>query len=148
MVPLVAVTLALQLAALSSPSPQCLPRGDGLVCGYQCIANLTTAACAQTPEGLCAKTPSQVACWDPPPDVRWMLATDETLPRPACVTRDGNIACGFHCVTTLSDVACANTPFGACRASFGACSASTRPRRSAGRWRRRRSSSRRAASRR
>ena len=63
-------------------------RTTSLVCGYHCASNLNGAACAQTPDGLCASTPSQVVCWDPPPDVRWLMSTRDDLPPPKCVTSD------------------------------------------------------------
>lgn len=111
----IAVGLALDIAA----APTCLSRFDQMACGYHCTANLTQLACAQTPAGLCAKTPSHVVCWDPPPDVRQLLAADPDLPRPTCVSGISQVACGFHCVQAFGKVACADTPLGACAARFG-----------------------------
>src|SRR3954451_3529041 len=99
--------------------PQCISQSSQLVCGYHCVANLERAACSQTPEGLCAKTPSRVVCWDPPADVRQMLRSDPDVPRPTCVTGLRGAACGFHCVKDGGNVACADTPMGACIGTFG-----------------------------
>ncbi len=109
------LVVALQVAA----APTCVTLGDRIACGYHCVASATQLACAQTPDGLCDKSGGHVVCWDPPPDVRRLLAADEDLPRPSCVSRGNQVACGFACARTLSRAACANTPFGACEASFG-----------------------------
>lgn len=106
-------------------APRCVTAGNGqLACGYQCTSNLDELACAQTPEGLCASTPSQVACWDPPPDVRVLLdearaGQRDDVPRPQCITSLNGVACGFYCVQSGDTVACANTPMGACATRFG-----------------------------
>ena len=114
--------LALWLTALSlnvAAGPTCISRDNQIACGYQCTSNLESLACAQTADGLCAATPTKVGCWDPPPDIRQLLAADPTVPRPSCVVRGASVACGFNCTTTLTKAACANTPMGNCLARFG-----------------------------
>jgi hypothetical protein len=101
-------------------APSCLRQGDRLVCGFHCTSNLNQAACAQTPEGLCAATPSQVVCWDPPPDVRLVMQSRDDLPQPSCITSVNGAACGYYCERTGDRVGCAATPMGACATRFGA----------------------------
>jgi hypothetical protein len=114
-----ALVIALGLALDVAAAPTCISRFDQMACGYQCTANLTQLACAQTADGLCAKTPSRVVCWDPPPDVRQLLRARPELPRPRCISGIGRVACGFHCVQAFGKVACADTPLGACADRFG-----------------------------
>src|SRR5438067_426293 len=110
--------LALILDVVAAPT--CVTRGSDVACGYKCTSNLDKLQCAQTAEGLCASTPSMVTCWDPPPDVRLMLQSRrDNLPQPTCITSLGRAACGFYCVRSGNQVACANSPFGACATRFG-----------------------------
>ena len=104
-----------------NPAPTCTRLNDQLVCGFHCTSNLNQAACAQTPEGLCAATPNQVVCWDPPPDVRMIMHSDraDELPQPSCITSVNGAACGYDCERTGDQVACAATPLGACATRFG-----------------------------
>ena len=99
-------------------TPTCIRENDHLACGFHCVSNLETAACAQTPEGLCAATPNQVVCWDPPPDVRELMHARDDLPQPTCVTTINQAACGYDCAQTGDQVGCAATPFGACSTRF------------------------------
>jgi len=108
------LVVALQVAA----APTCVSLFDRTVCGYHCVSSVTDVACARTPEGLCASLGGRVTCWDPPPDVRALLASHPEVPRPTCLSRGNDVACGFACARTLSHAACANTPLGACEASF------------------------------
>jgi hypothetical protein len=101
------------------PAPSCVRLGDRLVCGFHCTSNMNQAACSQTPEGLCAATPSQVVCWDPPPDVRLIMQSRDDLPQPSCITSINGAACGYFCERTGDSVACAATPMGACATRFG-----------------------------
>ena len=102
------------------PAPSCVRQNDRLVCGFHCTSNLNQAACAQTPEGLCAATPTEVVCWDPPPDVRMIMQSRaDELPQPSCITSINGAACGYFCERTGDEVACAATPFGACATRFG-----------------------------
>ena len=110
--------LALILDVVAAPT--CVTRGSQVACGYQCTSNLDRLQCAQTPEGLCASTPNMVTCWDPPPDVRVLLQSRrDDVPQPTCITSLGRAACGFHCVRSGNQVACANSPMGACATRFG-----------------------------
>src|SRR6478609_7879793 len=102
-----------------NPAPSCVRLGDRLACGFHCVSNLNQVACAQTPEGLCAATPSQVVCWDPPPDVRLVMQSRDDLPQPSCITSINGAACGYDCERTGDQVACAATPMGACATRFG-----------------------------
>ena len=102
-----------------NPAPSCVRLGDRLACGFHCVSNLNQVACAQTPEGLCAATPSQVICWDPPPDVRFVMQSRDDLPQPSCITSINGAACGYYCERTGDRVACAATPMGACATRFG-----------------------------
>jgi hypothetical protein len=112
-----ALLLALLLDLNAAPS--CIARDGQLACGFHCTSNLTQLACARTPEGLCTATPDHVVCWDPPPDVRWLLQTRDDITLPRCISSTSQAACGFACVQSGSRVACANTPMGACGSRFG-----------------------------
>jgi hypothetical protein len=95
-------------------APQCLSNGNVTACGYQCTATRKGVACAKTPEGLCAHG----VCWDPAPDVRWLLANDDDVERPTCVVSLREAACGFHCLKQVDGrVRCSQTPEGACHAN-------------------------------
>jgi hypothetical protein len=116
---LIVVSFALDIVG-GGVAPTCTRLNDHLVCGFHCTSNLNQAACAQTPEGMCAATPSQVVCWDPPPDVRMIMHSDrDDLPQPSCITSINGAACGYDCQRTGDQVACAATPMGACATRFG-----------------------------
>jgi hypothetical protein len=116
---LIVLGFALDIVA-GSPAPSCTRLNDHLVCGFHCTSNLNQAACSQTPEGMCAATPNQVVCWDPPPDVRMIMHSDrDDLPQPSCITSINGAACGYDCQRTGDEVACASTPMGACATRFG-----------------------------
>ena len=116
---LMVVGLAFDLVA-GGPAPACTRENGQLVCGFHCTSNMDQAACAQTPEGLCAATPTQVTCWDPPPDVRMIMQSrPDDLPQPSCITSINGAACGYFCERTGDQVGCAATPFGACATRFG-----------------------------
>jgi hypothetical protein len=63
---------------------------------------------------VCAATLTQLDCFEPAPDVGWLLAHDRTIERRMCLTNGDEVACGFHCAETDDHVACAATPEGAC----------------------------------
>jgi hypothetical protein len=111
------LVVALQVTTASAPT--CVSAQGQMACGYHCTSNLNQMACSATPEGLCDSTPSRVACWDPPADVRMLMATRDDLPQPTCVRTLDKVACGFHCVRTNSQVACSDSPMGACMTRFG-----------------------------
>src|SRR5262245_13845851 len=99
--------LALVLDLVAAPS--CV-RGPGgqVACGYKCTSNLDKLACAQTPDGMCVATPNRVVCWDPPPDVRILMAGPrrDELPQPMCMTSVNDAACGYYCVRAGGRVVC------------------------------------------
>ena len=116
---LIVVGFALDLVG-GGVAPTCTRLNDHLVCGFHCTSNLNQAACSQTPEGMCAATPNQVVCWDPPPDVRMIMHSgSDDLPQPSCITSINGAACGYDCQRTGDAVACASTPMGACATRFG-----------------------------
>lgn len=108
----------LLLSAALAQAPQCVTSNGARVCGFSCLDNGATAQCAQTPEGVCAKNSSVVTCFDPP---LWLKPLSlGALPKPACVSEGGNLACGYDCKREGGRVACAQTPKGLCQASYGA----------------------------
>lgn len=109
--------LTLLLSAVLAQEPQCLTAGGTRVCGYSCVENGVEARCAKTPDGVCGKNASQVTCFDPP---MWLkpLAMG-TLPKPACLSFGGNLACGYDCKREGSIILCAQTPKGVCATKFG-----------------------------
>lgn len=110
--------LPLVLGVVLSQAPQCVTSNGARVCGYSCVENGSTAACAQSPQGVCAKNASQVTCFDPP---LWLGALNlKDLPKPACVSDGANLACGYDCKREGGRVACAQTPKGRCEAHYGA----------------------------
>jgi hypothetical protein len=120
--PIVIAVMQLYVLALilDMVAPTCATLGSQIACGYKCISSTDRVQCAQTPEGLCAKTPSMLTCWDPPPDVRMLLAAHrDDVPQPSCLTAFGKVACGFYCARAGNQVACANSPMGACATRFG-----------------------------
>jgi hypothetical protein len=112
MLPLVLVGLFLDVG------PVCLTVGKTKACGYQCVREGKTALCTQTPAGFCATQGSRGACFDPAPDVSWLLANDDTIERPQCMVSLKEVACGFHCLKMVDGrVRCAQTPEGVCHAN-------------------------------
>jgi len=96
-----------------TPRPTCLPRSGQIACGYHCESrDGGEVQCAATPDGICVATSRGVTCFDPP--VAAYCADDRPLPRPRCVTVDGNAACGYGCAARNGEVACAQTPGGTC----------------------------------
>jgi hypothetical protein len=111
------MTAVLAVALFLDLQPKCVSSQDVTACGYQCVTAMKTAACAKAPQGVCASTGFQVACYDPSPDVRWLLANDPDVERPSCISSTHAVACGFHCMRQGSAVKCAQTPEGACHAN-------------------------------
>jgi hypothetical protein len=111
--------LALALSLLPA-APTCLTNYGYTACGYGCLAAHGAVACAATPSGICTATSDAsispgVVCWDPP---EWVRAHyGDKVPAPVCASRGGKTACGYHRVTHGSDVECAASPDGICRAS-------------------------------
>ncbi|MFZ5439927.1 MAG: hypothetical protein ACOZQL_07945 [Myxococcota bacterium] len=109
--------LALLLVVLAQ-APQCVTVGGARVCGYGCIENGSTAACAKSPQGVCARSGSQLTCFDPP---QWLAPLKlGATPKPSCAVDGGNVACGYDCKREGGRVACAQTPKGVCEAHYGA----------------------------
>ncbi len=104
------------IAVLSQTGPKCVTTGSTRVCGYDCAENGATAQCAQTPSGVCGKNSSAVLCFDPG---LWLTPLYPSIPRPACISEGGNIACGYDCKREGGKASCAQTPKGACVAQYG-----------------------------
>ncbi len=105
------------VSVLAQTGPKCVTTGGTRTCGYECVENGSTAACAQTPQGVCTKNVSGVTCFDPP---LWLSALNlGGLPKPTCVTDGGNLACGYDCKREGGRVACAQTPKGLCTIAYG-----------------------------
>ncbi len=95
------------------PRPKCLTRAGAIACGYDCASREGDRVyCASTPDGICVATSRTTVCWDPP--VYAYCADGKPLPRPKCVTIDGNAACGYGCADRNGEIACAQTPGGRC----------------------------------
>lgn len=96
----------------SAPQAECMCRQGACACGYRCTGHGDTVRCASTPDGVCLGTSRGITCWDPEPTT--YCASQEPLPRPACVSVDGNVACGYACEARNGQMACASTPAGRC----------------------------------
>ncbi len=95
------------------PPAQCMTRTGSIACGYRCASlDGGEVRCASTPDGICVATPRGVTCWDPPTAAYCL--DDKPLPRPKCVTVEGNAACGYGCAARNGEIACAQTPGGMC----------------------------------
>lgn len=100
---------ALVLLTLSQ-TPECRTSGLQTACGFHCRAELDQVMCAQTPQGTCERVEGKLVCWDPPEEVRLHSPTS----RPDCRMKYGEIACGFSCGTSETQLACTSTPWGVC----------------------------------
>jgi hypothetical protein len=96
---------------------ECLTRSGKTACGFHCVASDGQVKCAQTPQGVCSVSSGVVVCWDPPPVLRRVFV--DRVPPPSCVSTSYQTACGYSCETSNDRVACAQTPFGRCRAREG-----------------------------
>ena len=98
-------------------APVCVSNGKLRACGYQCVRDGKNVVCAQTPDGFCQTSGNRGACWDPAPDVSWMLQ-DPDVERPQCMASLREVACGFHCIKHVDGrVRCALTPIGVCHSN-------------------------------
>lgn len=96
------------------PPAQCQSKQGQLACGYHCQTRETgDVRCANTPDGICVATRLGITCWDPP--VFAYCADSRPLPRPLCMTVDGNAACGYGCKARNGVIRCAQTPGGQCQ---------------------------------
>lgn len=109
--------LSLTLLASAPPQVTCLYANGETVCGYACRASSTGARCASTPYGTCSLFNDEVTCVDPLP-ASIHHPPDEGL-APECKEARGKTACGFNCLVSNGNVACAKTPYGLCREHFG-----------------------------
>ena len=114
---LAALVSALTLAVLSAApaeagGPTCRSIDGHIACGYQCKSDGQRVRCAQTPQGSCQVLDGQAVCFDPPPHI--VRIYGEALPAPECKAIDGQVACGYRCVTQFGKVKCARTPAGVC----------------------------------
>lgn len=98
-----------------TPDPECKTSGTQQDCGYHCRAELGEVRCARTPEGFCTRIAGQLACWDPPEEVRLHGAGKATA---TCSAKRSDVACGFACLDSPSNQACTQTPWGACVTRF------------------------------
>ena len=106
------VLYLLTLLPASPAAPTCLTNFGKTACGYHCRAAHGEVACAKTSAGVCDATEKKLVCWDPSDIVRAHYG--DAVPRPACLTRSGNIRCGYHCQASDSEIRCAWTPDGIC----------------------------------
>lgn len=95
-------------------APVCKTKYREVACGYACLTSPNRVACAQTPFGVCATRFDQVQCWDPSAAVLHH-SSPQALRGAKCLQTDKTIACGYHCLRSYQDVACAQTPQGHCR---------------------------------
>lgn len=108
------------LAAASgarADAPECVTAGGKTVCGYDCLVAYGQARCAATPDGVCGSGYGKLVCWDPPAYVVRHYGDD--LPQAECLADDGDISCGYGCISGYRHVACSQTPAGACGAWSG-----------------------------
>ena len=117
--PLAAIALLGTLAAAGTAvsAPECLTSSGKTACGFHCVASDGDVRCSQTIEGTCSTASNIVTCWDPPAVLRRSLG--DRLPKASCTTSYGQTACGYACESNSDRVACAQTPFGACKAAEG-----------------------------
>lgn len=109
-------TLLLALAlSQAAPQPECRTSGLNTACGFHCRAELDQVRCSQTPEGLCENVERQLVCWDPPDELRFHAAE---VPPATCHAKYRQVACGYSCTTSPTQLACAQTPWGVCATRF------------------------------
>lgn len=106
--------IALALAAEPSkpPAPECRVSNGVQVCGFSCVLHPKGAKCAQTPQGVCLVLAGEARCFDPPEEVRWHAEPAD--PKPTCKANRAQVACGYACEVSHTEVACAKTPWGRC----------------------------------
>lgn len=110
-------TLITVFLTQNTQGPSCHTSGRAVACGYQCRAELGEVRCAQTPEGICLRLEGQLACWDPPEEVRLHGLRDGSH-KPLCKAKLGEVACGYACATSETKLACAQTPWGVCTTRY------------------------------
>jgi hypothetical protein len=96
--------------------PRCISVDGSRLCGYDCKDIGGRGACAKTPAGVCeVGVGPSVVCFDPP---AWLTQVTREVPRPKCLWRGSNVACGYDCKAQGIAVACAQTPRGKCIADY------------------------------
>jgi len=115
--PFILLGAVLLAASPAIPPPTCLSANGETACGYACQTSSRQVRCASTPYGTCTVLNDEVHCVDPLP-ASIHHPPDEGL-RPECKEVRGRVACGFRCLVTQGQVACARTPYGVCREHFG-----------------------------
>ena len=109
------IAFALMVSGHAQAAPDCLTSSGKTACGYHCQAGYGQVRCAQSVHGTCIYSSGMVACWDPPSMLDRVFRG--RVPQPSCVSAGGQIACGYHCITSYERPQCAQTPFGACGAN-------------------------------
>jgi len=99
------------------PKPSCETDGSTIACGYDCKKGGGQVACAATPAGICTRQYGRITCFDPPPEVYGVFG--KNVPAPACKAQDSQVACGYSCLASNNQIACAKTPFGVCGEAGG-----------------------------
>jgi hypothetical protein len=99
-----------------TPAMKCITRGLVAACGYKCVDSGGAIGCTRTPFGVCDTTLVAPTCIDP--DEHVICAGGKNTPPPTCVTMNGQLACGYQCVT-FGGIACAKTPRGSCDTQSG-----------------------------
>ena len=97
---------------MSIPKPKCVWRGAKGACGYDCKTQGDSVGCAQTPRGRCVTAYDKVACADPPAAAYGVHG--DSPPSPTCLAKEGLVACGYACLSSGPELACAATPWGVC----------------------------------
>ncbi len=98
------------------PPSRCVALSDRVACGWHCLSDRPNVACAQTPAGICFDDQGSITCWDPPLALVHELHGD--VPTPECRENGRRVACGYHCVSALGEVRCAQTPQGVCHSDL------------------------------
>src|SRR5262249_61251336 len=96
------------------PQPRCITSTNGAACGYDCERTGDFVAGADTPMGKCATRFNALRCFDPAPEVRWVMEAQDDLQQATCERTLDSVACGYGCVSTLKHAQCAQTPWGSC----------------------------------
>jgi hypothetical protein len=100
------------LLLLAAEAPACLEAGGERACGHHCVARFGLVRCARTSHGICWAEGGTVTCWDPPQHVA--EGSGPLPPRPRCQRAGDRTACGYECLARGDEVACTQTPEGAC----------------------------------
>ena len=105
-------------ACAQSPGGMCKAANGKIACGFSCEAAAGDVQCAQTPFCVCAVRFGKVTCFDPPGTPPFGL-DPASVRKAQCVTSGAAMACGYHCIRNASGITCAQTPNGACIENAG-----------------------------